>query len=198
MKASEETAASPDEKIVDFPETPETPETQPADPAPANEPAAAPEEEPAAAPEEPQEPAEDPAAPTTAPGAKMNAFQRGALRALGIGGLVQKVEESEAARAIVAAENTRLKTENARLAAEVSRLNAETPQKIAEAAKARENAVSQGVRNELTSLGIDAKDAPSQLTAGQTENVVTFAEFQAKSHMERNEFIRNGGKIAKE
>jgi hypothetical protein len=120
--------------------------------------------------EEEPEPEKTEPAPVTAPEAavKPNAFQRGALRALGIGDLVARVEKAEAAEALSAAEVTRLAAENLRLTSEINKLQTEAPKQVAAAAKGRENEVSKQVTATLTNLGVNEAAAPSQVAAENT------------------------------
>jgi hypothetical protein len=162
------------------------PESPPADPET--------DEKSPAAPETPKAP-ESPAASAPAAAPKMTAFQRGALRALGIGELIQRVEKAEGATAAAQLEVARLTTENQTLRAELATLKQETPAKIAEAAKARENAVSQAVRAELSGLGIAAETAPGQITAAAADKTMQRADFDKLDHAARNTFMRDGGKV---
>jgi hypothetical protein len=139
--------------------------------------------------ETPQEPA------PPAESAKINAFQRTAMRALGTGALVARVERAEAAEHVALAEITRLKTENIRLTSELSKLQNEMPGKIAEAQKVREKEVSTGVLNELGKIGISEKEAPSQITAEQSDKIMTRTGFNAMGLQERGKFMRDGGKL---
>lgn len=143
------------------------------------------------------EPEIDPAAPAEAaatPG-KLNAFQRTALRALGTGDLIARVERAETAELVAKGEVTRLTSENLRLTGELTKLKAETPVKIAAAQKVREKDVSTGVLNELGKLGVTAEQAPSQISAETADKTKSRAEFNALSVKDRGEFMSSGGKL---
>ena len=118
----------------------------------------------------------------------MTAFQRGALRALGIGELVARVEAAETAAATHAAENAAL---TQRLAA----LSAALPLQVAAAATGHANEVSVQVRSELSALGVSAATAPPQISAADADKILARGEFDKLSHAERNQFFRNGGKL---
>lgn len=139
---------------------PATPET-----APESEGEEQAEEEPAPEPAaEPEKPAEAPAAAAK----PLSAFDRGALRALGMGALISRVEIAEGLNATQASEISRITAENSRLAGELAAERKETPVKVAEAVKGRENEVSRGVRAELTQLGISEAAAPAQVNSDGT------------------------------
>jgi hypothetical protein len=166
---------------------------------PAPEPA--PENDKDKAPAEPEQ-QESPAAPeapaegSAAVPPKPNAFQRGALRALGIGDLVARVERAEAAEAVAQMEITRLTTENMRLTSELKKLETETPKKIEAAAKGRADEVSKGVRAELTTLGITEADAPSQVAAEQTPEAM-LEHFATLKGAEKTAYWRANSKALK-
>jgi hypothetical protein len=139
---------------------PTTPE-----PAPESEGEEKTEEEPAPEPApEPEKPAETPSAAVK----PLSAFDRGALRALGMGALISRVEVAESLNATQAAEIARLTAENSRIACELAAERRETPAKIEAAAKGRENEVSRGVRAQLTQLGISEAAAPAQINSDGT------------------------------
>ncbi|MES2923694.1 MAG: hypothetical protein V4819_19220 [Verrucomicrobiota bacterium] len=140
------------------------------------------------------EPEKEPEAPAAA--AKPNAFQRGALRALGIGDLVARVERAEAAEAVANAEVTRLTAENIRLTGELTKLEKETPQKIEAAAKGRDNEVSKQVTAELTALGVSADAAPSQVAADQTPEAM-LEHFATLKGAEKTAYWRANSKALK-
>ncbi len=163
---------------------------------PAPEPAPAPEkkdgeDEPEPEPKPEPEPTPEPATPPApeAPGAKLNAFQRGALRALGTGDLIARVERAELAEAAANAEVSRLTAENTRLSTDLATLRATTNVKIVEAQKGRANEVSQGVRKELTGLGITEESAPSQINADQTPEAL-LEKFHTLKGAEKTSFWR--------
>lgn len=164
---------------------------------PANPGTAAP-EAPETAPETETEeaPPAEPEPETPAAGSKPNAFQRGALRALGIGDLVARVERAEAAEAFAHLEITRLTTENIRLTSELTKLETETPKKIEAAVKGRENEVSQGVRNELKSLGITEAAAPSQVAPDATPEAM-LEHFASLKGAEKTSYWRANSKALK-
>lgn len=162
---------------------PETPET-----APETETEEAPPAEP-----EPETPAA-PEAPAAA--SKPNAFQRGALRALGIGDLVARVERAETAEAFANLEITRLNAENIRLTSELKKLETDTPQKIEAAAKGRADEVSKGVRAELTALGVSAAVAPSQISADATPEAM-LEHFASLKGAEKTSYWRANSKALK-
>jgi hypothetical protein len=139
----------------------------------------------------------EPAAPATpaASAPKLNAFQRGALRALGTGELISRVEKAEAQNVVDSAEISRLTTENTRLTNELSQFKTETPKKIEAAQKGRADDVSKGVRGELTKLGITEAAAPPQLGAEETDKTMTRADFRGLSATKKSGFIKNGGKL---
>lgn len=138
------------------------------------------------------EPADAPTA-TAAP-VPLSAFERGKLRALGMSGLVARVEKAEAGEIAANAKLATLTAENARLTAENATHKTATPKLIEAAAAGRENDVSRGVLNELGKIGISADAAPSQVS-DDVAATKTRLEFDALSHPERNAFMRNGGKI---
>jgi hypothetical protein len=140
------------------------------------------------------EPAADPSASTTPAKPKLTAFERGALRAVGKGDLIARVERAEMEAAGLTEQVASLKAENTRLAGELSALKKETPSKIEAAAKGRENQVSKGVAAELSALGISKEAAPAALTA-ESDKTKTRAEFEQLDHPARNAFMRAGGKI---
>lgn len=133
----------------------------------------------------PAEPAEKPAETPPSAAAPLSAFERGKLRALGMGGLISRLETSEAALAQATSEVTRLTTENTRLTTQL----AAKPAEIAAAAKGRENEVSKGVLNELGKLGVTAADAPSQISADATPEAL-LEKFQSLKGAEKTAFFR--------
>lgn len=157
------------------------------------------EDDPPAEPVKPETPTAEPeaanAGQTSNATPRLTAFDRGALRLLGKGDLVARVEraESETARLIDA--NATLAAENQRLVAELNSLRQETPKKIEAAAKGRENEVAKGVAAELQSIGITPDAAPNAISAKDAEKSLTRAEFDALDHAARNEFMRKGGTI---
>lgn len=135
------------------------------------------------------EPETEPKAPEApAAAAKPNAFQRGALRALGIGDLVARVERAEAAEAVATAENIRLTTE-------LNKLQAETPTLVAAATLGRENEVSRAVTAELVALGLTPEAAPSKISTEDDEKTKTRAEYSAMTPRQGLKFIQSGGKL---
>lgn len=182
--------------ITDAPAAPTTPPADPpadGDEPEGDEPEAEEEEETPAAPETPAEPA-DPAAPAEpsasapAPHRPMSAFDRTALRVLGKGDLVARIERAEA-------DNARLIAENTRIANELLQLREETPRQVEAAASGRKNEVSRAVAAELQTLGIDPAAAPSAVGADEAEKTKSRDEFEALSHEDRNAFMRTGGRI---
>lgn len=194
---------------ADIAPAPETPDADPAPAEPADEPSeepspAAPDEKPAEEEAAPEETPEPPAAPEAAPEAaavqtppKLNAFQRGALRALSLGELVARVETAEGERAVAQAEAARLTAENQRLATELAAARNETAEQVAAAEEVGADKLQKGVTAELSALGIEAKDAPGAIGPEAAEKTLPFEEFQALSHEERNKFMASGGKIAR-
>lgn len=181
---AEEPAVTPAEEPA-TPATPapaeeETPEETSADPAE--------ETEPAAAPAEPSAPESIPSA-TIAP--KLSAFERGKLRMLGMGDLIARVEVAEANTFTARAQLARIEAENKDLRTQL----AAVPTRIEAAAKAEENALAKAVTAELSTIGISAEAAPSQIPAADAEKIITRAEFDKLDHPARNAFMRNGGKI---
>ena len=177
----------------------DTPPANPGTAAPAT-PDAAPETE--QAPEvdkkedEPEtDPAPEPTPADSATPGKLNAFQRTALRALGTGDLIARVERAEAGEQVALAEVTRLKAENSRLTSELAKLNTETPTKIEAAKKVHEKEVSTAVLNELGKMGISADQAPSQITPEAADKIKTRAEYSALSPKDAHAFIKGGGKL---
>ena len=167
------------------PTTPETPPEKKADSE--KEPEPEPEPEPETEPKVPEAPAA---------AAKPNAFQRGALRALGIGDLVARVERAEAAEAVASAEIVTLTAENIRLTSELKNLETETPKKLEEAVKGRSNEVSRGVLAELTALGISEKAAPSQVNADDTPEAM-LEKLHSLKGAERTAYWRANSKALK-
>jgi hypothetical protein len=159
---------------------------------------AEPENEETPEPEAPAAPEETPAAPetpATAAAPKLTAFQRGALRALGTGDLVARVEKAETETLTAQAEVVRLTAENGPLATRIAELQNETPKQVAAAHQGRENEVARAVTAELGALGITPEAAPAQVGAAQAERILTRAEFDKLEHTARNQFMRDGGKI---
>jgi len=176
---------------------PTTPVEPPAEPTttesnPATEPDDETEEE--TAPETPEEETTPPAEPAAAPEAsasspqRLTAFDRGALRLLGKGDLIARVERAEG-------EAAQLRATNAKLATEIASLKAETPKHIAAAAQGRANEVAKGVAAELQGLGLTPEAAPGLISAETAENTLTRAEFDKLDHTARNNFFRTGGKL---
>ena len=176
--------ATPDlaEEEVTAPVTPE--------PAPAEETEAAPAET----------PSEETPSASAAP--KLSAFERGKLRALGMGDLITRLEITEGelagTKAALQAANGRvqvLTAENARLTAGSEAEEKAAREKIEAAEKDRETAVSKGVREKLSALGVSEEEAPSASRTEETVKELSRAEFEQLSHEARNEFIRQNGKI---
>lgn len=179
---------APGDEPAAEPEAPAETEDSPADPVeePADEPA----------PAEPAEPEPAGASASSAP-AKLTAFQRGALRALGTGDLVARVEKAEEELSVAHAEVSRLAAENQRLAADLAAARKDTAAKVEAAETVGADKLRKGVTAELAALGIDAAKAPAALTPEQADNTMTYAEFEKLEHSERNRFMRGGGKIAR-
>jgi hypothetical protein len=137
--------------------------------------------------EEEPPPVKEPEAPseTLSAATPLSAFERGKLRALGMGGLISRLETSEAALATANAEITRLHAENTRINTEL----AEKPKQIEAATKGRENEVSQGVLAELGKLGISEAAAPSQISADATPEAL-LEKFQSLKGAEKTAFFR--------
>ena len=169
-----------DEEVTPAPVTPE--------PAPAEEP-----EAPAPA-ETPSE--ETPS--TAAPAPKLSAFERGKLRALGMGDLITRLEISEGQLSAAHGKISILEAENARLTAGREAAEAAAQEQIAAAAKAQESEVSKGVREKLSALGVPEEAAPSATRGEETDKQLSRAEFEKLDHSARGEFIRKGGKIVSE
>lgn len=180
LKASEAAPAKPVEKPA------------------ANEPAATPdtpaddsekendgEEEEEEEPEQPEVTPEPPAAPKQ----KLSAFDRGALRLVGKGDLIARVERAETEAADLTAQVSRLSAENARLTAELASHKQETPKKIEAAAKGRENEVSRGVAAELSALGITKEAAPAAIGADATPEGL-LEQYKLLTGSARTEFLR--------
>jgi hypothetical protein len=139
------------------------------------------------------EPAADPNASSAAPAAKprLTAFERGALRALGKGDLIARVERAESQAVELTEQVATLQAENTRLAGELSALKKETPAKIEAAEKGRANEVSKGVIAELSGLGITKEAAPAALNAdgkqtatNRQEALQQYAQLQGKEKRE--------------
>jgi hypothetical protein len=169
--------ATPDlaEEEVTAPVTPE--------PAPAEETEAAPAET----------PSEETPSATAAP--KLSAFERGKLRALGMGDLITRLEISEGQLSAAHGKIQVLEAENARLSAGREAAENAAREKIEAAEKDRETAVSKGVREKLSALGVPEEEAPSASRTEETVKELSRAEFEQLSHEARNEFIRQNGKI---
>lgn len=157
-------------KLVEKPAETET-ETPPAGDEPGDEDEDE-EEDPPADPVKPETPTADPNAaaasqtPTAPP--RLSAFDRGALRLLGKGDLIARLERAETEAANLSDANATLTAENARLTSELNSLREETPKKIEAAAKGRANEVSKGVAAELQALGVTQEAAPSAVGADST------------------------------
>lgn len=156
--------------------------------------APAPEEE-EAAPEEaaPEETPEEAAAPEAA-AQKLSAFDRGKLRALGMGNLIARLETSEGQLAAALGEITTLKAENARLTAGRAAQEKAAREALEAATSGREKEVSQGVREKLSALGVPETDAPASTSSAEGQTL-SRAEFDQLDFDARNQFLRNGGKI---
>lgn len=165
-------------------------------------PEAAPETEQAPEVEKKEDEPETEPAPETTPTdlaantGKLNAFQRTALRALGTGDLIARVERAEAGEQVALAEATRLKAENSRLTSELAKLNTETPAKIEAAKKVHDKEVSNGVLNELGKIGISAAEAPSQVSADATPEAM-LEHFATLKGAEKTAYWRANSKALK-
>ncbi len=162
---------------------PATPVEQPAETPTAPEPSTAPEQD-EDEDEEEETPGEQETQAPEAPGAaatpqRLTAFDRGALRLLGKGDLVARVELAEGEATRLNAEVSRLTALNASLTAEVTKHKAETPKKIAAAAAGRANEVSKNVAAELQGLGLSPEAAPGKVAAEDAEKIVTRDDAQA-------------------
>lgn len=138
--------------------------------------------------DEPKDPKEDaPKKPDEAPAAAalLSAFARGSLRALGMGGVIARLETSEAALANANSEVLRLAADNTRLTAEL----ADKPKLIAAAAVVRKNDVAKGVLNELGKIGITEAAAPSQISADATPEAL-LEKFETLKGAEKTAFFR--------
>lgn len=176
---------------------PANPGTAPAAPEAAPEKDAAGDEKKDEEPEPEPEPAADPAAaPEAAAPGKLNAFQRTALRALGTGDLIARVERAEAGEAVALAEVARLKTENTRLTADLAQIKKETPAQIEAAKQVREKDVSTAMRNELGKLGITSEIAPSQVNAEATPEAM-LEHFATLKGAEKTAYWRANSKALK-
>lgn len=165
-------------------ENPSETETVEATPAPAEKP-----EEETAAPKSPETPpAESAAAPA------LTAFDRGKLRALGMGNLINRLETTEGQLHAAHGEIKTLKAENARLKAGREAEEKAAREDIEKAAKGRENEVSQAVREKLSTLGVPETDAPAASSEAE-EKTLSRAEFEKLDYEARNAFIREHGKI---
>lgn len=118
--------------------------------------------------EEPEPEKETEPTPEPAAAKGLTAFERGKLRALGMGALISRVEKAELGHSLATSEISRLTAENARLSSELDTLKSETPKKIEAAARGRENEVSKKVTAELSGLGITPDKAPSQMSETDT------------------------------
>lgn len=144
------------------------------------------------------DPEPEPEAPAASAKPQLSAFERGKLRLLGSGDLINRLEASESGRLSAEAEVTKLQGQVAKLTAENTRLtaeNAKLPEQIAAAEKSAETKLAKGVGAELTKLGVEQEQAPSQLTAEQSEKTMTRADFEKLDHTARNQFMREGGKL---
>jgi len=154
--------------------------------------------------EEPETPAETPSEETPAATAapKLSAFERGKLRALGMGDLITRLEITEGelagTKAALQAANGRvqvLTAENARLTAGREVEEKAAREKIEAAQQDRETAVSKGVREKLSALGVPEETAPSATRGEEETKELSRAEFEKLDHEARNAFIRQNGKI---
>lgn len=127
----------------------------------------------------------EPAAPASQ---KFTAFDRGALRLLGQGDLIARLERSEAFAQTMQAENASLKSQ-------LTALKKETAEKLAAAEELSKSAVSKAVASELQGLGISAESAPAAITQEQAAKTLSREEFDKLDFAARNEFHRNGGSI---
>jgi hypothetical protein len=138
--------------------------------------------------QDPEKP--NPAPPESEPAKpKLTAFERGALRALGKGDLIARVERAETEAAGLTEQVANLKAENTRLAGELSAIKQETPAKIEAAAKGRENEVSKGVAAELSNLGITKEAAPAALGADATPEGL-LEQYATLKGEEKTQFLR--------
>lgn len=152
---------------------------------------AAPETEETPEPEAPAAPEETPAAPEAPAAAapKLNAFQRGALRALGTGDLIARVEKAETETLTAQAEVVRLTAVNDQLATRLAELENETTKQVAAARTGRENEVARAVTAELTALGVTPEAAPSQVGADATPEAL-LEKFNTLKGAEKTAFLR--------
>lgn len=178
MSAEETKQSDPPEEKPSETETPETPAA----------PAVEPEET-----ETPEAP-ESPETPEATAATKLTAFDRGKLRALGMGNLINRLETTEGQLHAAHGEIKTLKAENARLKAGREAEEKTAREDIEKAAKGRENEVSQGVREKLSALGVPETDAPAA-SSGAEEKTLSRAEFEKLDYEARNAFIREHGKI---
>lgn len=142
----------------------------------------------------PEETPEETAAPEAAAAPKLSAFDRGKLRALGMGQLITRLENTEGQLAAAHGEIATLQAENARLTAGRAAQEKTAREALEAAQKGRENEVSQGVREKLSTLGVPETDAPSATTTAEGQSI-TRAEFEKFDFTARNQFIRQNGKI---
>jgi hypothetical protein len=155
------------------------------------------EKQPAETDDEEQPPADPAEAAPAAPAApaeatvtpqRLTAFDRGALRLLGKGDLIARLERAEL-------ESATLRGSNAKLESELSALKEATPKKIEAAAAGRQDEVAKGVAAELTALGITAEAAPGVISAASEKPSLSREEFEKLDHADRNAFFRNGGTV---
>lgn len=123
--------------------------------------------------------------PEAATKTHLSAFERGKLRALGMGGLISRLETTEGQLAEANAQVAKLTAENTNLKAQLGKSQQET----AAAAKGRENEVSRGVRAELDKVGLKEDAAPSQIAADGTPEAL-MEKFQSLKGAERTAFWR--------
>lgn len=176
------------------PATPAAPDPAPA-PAPEKQDEEEEEEETPATPAAPETTPEPAAPDASAPVARLSAFDRTALRLLGKGDLISRLETTQAKLSTAEAALAAKDKEISRLAARIDELGREKESAVAAATKAREGEVNKKLAAELASLGLEPEAAPSQLTADQADKTMTRAEFEKLPHAARNEFMAAGGKI---
>jgi hypothetical protein len=127
----------------------------------------------------------EPAAPASQ---KFTAFDRGALRLLGQGDLIAKLERAESI-------SKSIKADYDALFAQMTALKKETAEKLAAAEEISKTAVSKAVASELQGLGLSAESAPAAITQEQVAKTLSREEFNKLDFAARNEFHRNGGSI---
>ena len=142
-----------------------------------------------------EEQEENPPAPDAAAAAEatrppaLSVFERGKLRALGMGQLIQRLEQADGNLAVAQATIKTLTAENATLKAEAGKV----PGKLKAAEQIREKEVARAVTNELTSLGLKPDEAPSQTAADQAPDAL-LDKFHAMKGAEKTQFYRDNKK----